>query len=324
MCRIQDRLNIYLRFISDYTSRNSLHIESIRCFIFLVQSLSEMKICTLCWKNVLNHQSMSKITIKECMFWHFFADDLKTVVNKIDLLFVNQRNDYLIAFDEVKMRFSQKLRQSIFRDLCEFVILFALKKINQEYKAMTKAHTALPACTKSYNTKLDLLCKHMIQNRLFTSSNVISLKDVHSHWRFFKKVSTVNRENQDANDFSATNDDDFSNTDDDDSSNINVNSLLLIQNSAVCRSKDKPSEALNKNRSKQAFEIFTQRELSQFEHVQKKINQKNASEQKAFDQIVQQQTTSSSKRERGRERERERKRKRADRRRDERGFRDVI
>ena len=228
MCRIQDRLNIYLKSISNYTSKNSLYIESIKCFIFLVQSLSEMKIRTLCWKNVLNHQSMNKIIMKKCMFWHFSADDFKTVVNKIDLFFVNQRNDYLIAFDEIKMKFSQKLRQSVFRDLCEFVIFFALRKINQEYKTMTKTYTVLSACTKSYNNKSDLSCKHMIQNRLFTSSNVISLKNVHSHWKFFKKIFTINRENQDANDFSAINDDDFSNTDDDDFSNTNVNSLFLI------------------------------------------------------------------------------------------------
>lgn len=121
--------------------------------------------------------------------------------------------------------FFLKLRQFGFRDFCdfcEFVISFALKKINQGYKALTTTYTVLFACTKLYNIKANLSCKHMIQNRFFTSSNVISLKNVYSHWRFFKRTFTINRgENQNAND-------DSFHTIDNDCFNINVNSLLFV------------------------------------------------------------------------------------------------
>ena len=75
--------------------------------------------------------------------------------------------------------------------------------------------------------------------------------------KIFQKNIYNRNENQDAND-------DFFDIIDD---NINVNSLLFIQNFIVCRSKDKSAEILNKNRRKQTFEIFTQRELLRFEHV---------------------------------------------------------
>jgi len=59
----------------------------------------------------------------------FSTDDLKKIVDCIELMLLNQRNDYLIVFDEAKMRLAHDLRLSIFRDLHAQVTLFALRKI---------------------------------------------------------------------------------------------------------------------------------------------------------------------------------------------------
>ncbi len=59
----------------------------------------------------------------------FITDDLKKIVDCIELMLLNQRNDYLIVFDEVKMRLAHDLRLPIFRDLHAQIILFALRKI---------------------------------------------------------------------------------------------------------------------------------------------------------------------------------------------------
>ena len=59
----------------------------------------------------------------------FSTDDLKKIVDCIELMLLNQRNDYLIVFDEVKMRLAHDLRLPIFRDLHAQIIPFALRKI---------------------------------------------------------------------------------------------------------------------------------------------------------------------------------------------------
>jgi hypothetical protein len=41
-------------------------------------------------------------------------EDLKTVVNKINLLLINEMHNHLIAFDEVKTRLSNDFRKLIF------------------------------------------------------------------------------------------------------------------------------------------------------------------------------------------------------------------
>ncbi len=49
-----------------------------------------------------------------------------------------------------------------------------------------------------------------------------------------------------------------------------VNSLLLIQESKMTRTRDRSQDAKNINRRKQVFEVFTSRVSSQFERVEMK------------------------------------------------------
>ena len=142
------------------------------------------------WKKI-----WTSLRIKWIIFYIFYidiiTDNLKLIVDKIDILLFNQRSNYLLIFDEIKMRLSQKLRFLIFRDLINFITLFALRKIFQKYKTLTTNSTILLRYFQSYFIKFDLSCKHIIQERIFKSSNIIKLKNIHSHWRFIKFIITL-------------------------------------------------------------------------------------------------------------------------------------
>lgn len=56
----------------------------------------------------------------------FNINNLKKIVDCIDLMLLNQRNNYIIVFEETKMRLAHDLQISIFRDLHAKIISFAL------------------------------------------------------------------------------------------------------------------------------------------------------------------------------------------------------
>lgn len=185
------------------------------------------------------------------------------------------------------MRLPNDLRLPVFRDLIGFVTPFAMRKILHEYQALTSNPTALPRCSKTFSTISGLPCKHIIQERIYTPPGVIKLADVHPHWRFKKPSTDVNPEppNEAVNPDPHTqidpadpdphnqNDTTAPNLDPHDfSANDAVNSLLLVQNPPICRSKGRPVGALNRTRREVAFESSTQREPSAFEHVQTDVN----------------------------------------------------
>ena len=70
------------------------------------------------------------------------------------------------------MRLLYNLRFSVFRDLIGFVTFFALEKILREYQKLI---------FKTFLTKSELPCKYIIQERIYTPSKIIKLKDVHPH-----------------------------------------------------------------------------------------------------------------------------------------------
>ncbi len=85
-----------------------------------------------------------------------------------------------------------------------------------------------------------------------------------------------------------------------------VNSLLLIEESLIARTRDRSQDAKNINRRQAAFETFINREFSQFERVKMKIALNNQKEMTSKIQNVIHHADSASGRERGRKRERER------------------
>ena len=88
--------------------------------------------------------------------------DLKTVIDFIDLLLMNQRQIYILNMKQIKVRLSHRFRLFIFTHLLARVIFFALKQIYDQYRLITAASTVLPVCTQVFTTMTRLLCAHKI------------------------------------------------------------------------------------------------------------------------------------------------------------------
>jgi hypothetical protein len=107
-------------------------------------------------------------------------DDLKTVVNDINLMLINERQNHRINLDENRIRYPMKLRKPIFQQLASFVINVALKKMNSQYQMLVEQSTVMSRCTNVFIIITGLSCNHRIQKRLYQEESIL-LEDVHSH-----------------------------------------------------------------------------------------------------------------------------------------------
>jgi uncharacterized protein YacL len=108
------------------------------------------------------------------------TEDLKTIVNDIDFMLINELQNYRIALDDDRMRYLMKLRKSIFEQLVFFISTNALRKILSQYKLMIERFTVLSACIKIFIIIIGLLCSHRIQERLFQRECLL-IENVHSY-----------------------------------------------------------------------------------------------------------------------------------------------
>jgi hypothetical protein len=109
-----------------------------------------------------------------------FTEDLKTMMNEINLLLMNEYHNYLMKFEDAKLRLLMKLRKSIYQQLTAYVISHALRKIDVQYNLLVNQSSALFACSKAFITTIELSCSHKIQERLYDEEFLL-LEDVHSH-----------------------------------------------------------------------------------------------------------------------------------------------
>jgi hypothetical protein len=63
-------------------------------------------------------------------------NDLKTMMNNMNLMFINEHHNYLIEMNETKMRYSIELRKSIFDQFVSYVTSIAFWKILFQYKKL--------------------------------------------------------------------------------------------------------------------------------------------------------------------------------------------
>jgi hypothetical protein len=104
------------------------------------------------------------------------------MMNDIDLLLTNEIHNYLIAFEEVKVRFPAELRLPMFDQLIAHVTLYALRKIYPQYKMLIDRPTMISRCTHVFTTITELPCSHKIHQRMYEKEeNRLLLKDVHMH-----------------------------------------------------------------------------------------------------------------------------------------------
>ncbi len=239
----------------------------------------------------------------------FFIDDLKMMMNNIEILLMNQRKEYATKFDETKIRVSFDLKISSFKDLISHVISHALRMIFNQYVLIDQSNYS-SVCTHFWIIVSNLSCSHLIKNRIRSSTKILLLENVHQHWYFVKFITT---------------------------SRI-IDSLLLIQESAVARDRKRSVRSIIESSSQtdlmkmmnemmknvmkeQIFnqirreEISTQRNSSQFEMTENVVS----SRKQVFvrDRVVTRERKRKRerrrrKRERERDRERDRDRERED------------
>ena len=91
-----------------------------------------------------------------------FQKDLKTIINISNIICDRQRNNYIVAFENVKQRLNDKFRKFIYRNVNAYVTSFALRKIDEQYKRLLKIeekNVKLFVCTKSFKKIMNLfLC----------------------------------------------------------------------------------------------------------------------------------------------------------------------
>ncbi len=109
-------------------------------------------------------------------------DDLKTMMNKINLLLINEHHNYQIEKKEARMRYFIELRKLIFDQLTSFVTSTAIWKILSQYKKLIECFTIISVCTEIFIIIIELSCSHEIQNRMYDEKCLL-IEDVHSHWR---------------------------------------------------------------------------------------------------------------------------------------------
>lgn len=160
--------------------------------------------------------------------------DLKTVVDSLELLLINQYQDYVLALEDAKTRLPHELRLPFLRELIGQVTPFALHRVREQYHILIRGGGPLTPCTNTFTTTMGLPCVHTIQTRMFdvARGGVVILEDVHPHWRFFKP--SVTRPGVEI-----------------EVTPPPMNPILLIQNPAVVRPKGRPVGAKGRARRQQ-------------------------------------------------------------------------
>ena len=105
------------------------------------------------------------------------------MVDNLDILLINQRETYLLDFENAKMRLPHRLRLSIYINLIGHITPYAFKLIHDQYLLITAVNTVLLFCKHIFTKTTGLPCSHQIQNRMYdrAKGGIISLKNVHPH-----------------------------------------------------------------------------------------------------------------------------------------------
>jgi hypothetical protein len=111
-----------------------------------------------------------------------FTGDLKTIVNEINLLLINELQNYRIDLNDDRMRYLMKCRKSVFDQIAFFVSINVLRKILSQYKLLMERSIVMSACINVFIIIIELFCSHRIQKRMFQKGSIL-IEDVHSHWR---------------------------------------------------------------------------------------------------------------------------------------------
>jgi hypothetical protein len=160
--------------------------------------------------------------------------DLKSVIEDIDLLLINEHHDHLLKLNDDKTRFLMKLRKSIFQQISSYIITSTRRRNATQYQLIINQITTLSLCTQTFITIIDLSCSHKIQKRMFKKECIL-MKNIHSHWRFERNHSSTSR----------------------------TIDLLRVKDLDVKRTRERSQDV--ENRRAEIFDSSTAREFSQFD-----------------------------------------------------------
>ena len=90
-----------------------------------------------------------------------FIDNLKIIINVINIMFENKRYNYNIFFNKIKMRLFLYVKKFIFRDLFIKISLFILKKIL--FKYLKIINYIIKLYIKHFIIIIKLSCAHIIK-----------------------------------------------------------------------------------------------------------------------------------------------------------------
>jgi hypothetical protein len=113
------------------------------------------------------------------------TDNLKKVINVIELLLKNQRSEYLIAHEETKARLSRRCAIATLTNLQIFISSFALRLIRKQIDKLMRIKNfsekeSLSSCIRTYELSMSLFCAHTFE-RLVDREEMLQLNDVHPH-----------------------------------------------------------------------------------------------------------------------------------------------
>jgi Na+/phosphate symporter len=111
-----------------------------------------------------------------------FIEDLKKVINVIELLLKNERSKYLLAHENAKTRTSINCSIYALKHLQTFISSYVLKLIRKQLDKSLKADNnveILSFCTENYQQSMRLSCAHLI-NEKAERDEMLQLEDVHS------------------------------------------------------------------------------------------------------------------------------------------------
>ena len=113
---------------------------------------------------------------------------MRNVVNAIELILTNQRNDFLIQWKEGKTRQPKSYKDKLYAEIRYQITSNAIREIHKQFeriKVAAEKQEPLPACITSFRETMQLPCTYEI-DYLISQKKSIPLEDVHWHWRFIR------------------------------------------------------------------------------------------------------------------------------------------
>lgn len=202
----------------------------------------------------------------------FSTSDLKTVVDRVQLMAHEQYDNYEERLAKARSRLPYQLRKPIYRRIASKATPHSLWHVHEQYRKYLRSlpirngtlSTPLGPCTGLFHTTMGLLCSHDIAQRLRGQPGAaLQLRAIHPYWRYEKPpLAEVNERRAGA-------DDSLYNGPDEDDDALLLELIDIITEPAVIKGKGRLKGSRNKRQ--RIYKNSSRRELSGFEHVDAEI-----------------------------------------------------